>query len=196
MKKKIIYDIMDENNGIVESKEVLKSGVSNKYLQRMKDTGDIERIAPGLYMNSDLFSDDFYIMQYRVSKGIFSHETALFLHDLSDRVPLTLTMTIPSGYNSRLLKDKERYNFFYIKKELLDLGKITVNSPYGNKIFVYDKERTICDCLKKRKKLDYDLVLSAIKQYAKEERDLQKLFDYAKLLGTTEIVRQYFEVLL
>ena len=73
----------------------------------------------------------------------------LYLHDLCDRAPVKLMMTIPTGYNTRLLKLNNYYQFFYMKKEFHEIGKTNAKSPYGHTIAVYDKERTICDCLKK-----------------------------------------------
>ncbi len=72
-------------------------------------------------------------------------------------------MTIPSGYNTTLLKDKVSYRFFYCKPELHSIGIMMIQSPYGNDLRVYDKERTLCDCIKRKNILDSDLVLSAVK---------------------------------
>ena len=69
-------------------------------------------------------------------------------------------------------------------------------SPYGNAIVVYDKERTICDCLRKKNKLDTDLVLTAVKHYmGSPDRDLIKLQKYADLFKMRVTVHQYMEVL-
>jgi hypothetical protein len=105
-------------------------------------------------------------------------------------------LTIPSGYNTRLLKDKDKYKFFYIKKEYHDVGKMKLISPYGNNIVVYDKERTICDCIKKKEQLDIDIVLTAVKRYMKKPgTDFAKLLKYAEFLKIKELVFQYMQVL-
>src|SRR5215469_17967567 len=103
------YSLLKERNGYLAANEARKNGVSNKTLQRMADRNLIERIAHGLYIDKAVWPDAFFIAQYRCPKGIFSHETALFLHGLCDRDPrtLALTMTIPSGWNTKLLTDKE-----------------------------------------------------------------------------------------
>ena len=109
---------------------------------------------------------------------------------------IQLMLTIPNGYNTRILKDKEKYKFFYCKKELYEIGKLKLKSPYGNEITVYDKERTICDCLRKKDKMDMDLVLTAVKQYMREPgADFARLLKYAELFHVREMVRQYVEVL-
>jgi hypothetical protein len=105
-------------------------------------------------------------------------------------------MTIPSGYNTRLLKDKNSYRFFYCKPDVHSLGITTLLSPHGNALLVYDRERTLCDCIKKKGSLDSDLVLTALKQYMGESgADLAKLLSYAEILKIRGTVRQYMEVL-
>ncbi|MDI3536379.1 MAG: hypothetical protein PWP30_861 [Eubacteriaceae bacterium] len=194
--KQKILNYLKKNNGVVETRIFSDKGIDNKVFRLLEEEGKIERISKGIYIDSLQMVDDYLLMQYRCKKGIFSHETALFLHDLCDRAPLKLMMTIPSGYNTRLLKLNEYYQFFYSKKELHELGKMEGQSPYGNPVFVYDKERTICDCLKKKDKLDTDLVLEAVRQYMRDpQRDFIKLRSYAEIFKISKLVHQYMEVL-
>lgn len=194
--REMVLDLLSKNNGVIETKQIVEKGIDNKILQRLQQEGSIERIGRGIYVDADQMADNYLISQYRCRKGIYSHETALFLHDLCDRTPLQLMMTIPTGYNTRLLKNRQHYQFFYIKKELHEIGQVKCLSPYGNTIVVYDKERTICDCLRKKNKLDTDLVLTAVKHYMGDpDRDLIKLQKYADFFKMRETVHQYMEVL-
>lgn len=194
--KELILEILQKNNGIFESKQATESGIDNKILQRMERMGEIERVGRGLYIGTNYLEDEYFVAQYRCKKGVYSHETALYFHDLCDRTPFQLMLTIPNGYNTRILKDTDKYKFFYCKKELCEIGKMKLKSPYGNEIIVYDKERTICDCLRKKDKMDMDLVLSAVKQYMREPgADFAKLLKYAEYFHVREMVRQYMEVL-
>jgi len=194
--KKTIAKILKETNGILRASDAKLAGIDYKELQRLTEAGLIERISHGLYIFAADIADDYLVAQYRCGKGIYSHETALFLHGLSDRTPLQLMMTIPSGHNTRLLKDKSSFRFFYCKPDLHDLGITTVISPYGNILRVYNRERTLCDCIKKKDVLDIDLVLLAVKQYLSEKgADLAQLLDYAEKLKIRNTVRQYMEVL-
>jgi predicted transcriptional regulator of viral defense system len=193
--KETVLTLLDECNGYLTTKVAKEKGVDNKSLQRMAGHGLIEHAAHGLYIGADIIPDPFVVTQYRCPKGIFSHETALFLHDLSDRVPLRLTMTIPSGWNSQLLTD-ENLLFFYCKPSLIGLGVTETETPSGLKVNTYDSERTICDCLRSREKMDMDLVLSALKQYMKSSvKDNIKLLEYAAMFKIREMVRRYIEVL-
>ena len=191
-----VKKLLIKNNGVLKAADAKAAGIDNKVLQRLTESGELERIGQGLYLDATNIKDEYLIAQYRCTKGVFSHETALYFHNLCDRTPLRLMFTIPNGYNSRLLKDKDSYQFFYCKPELHGLGIMTIQSPFGNNIKVYDKERTICDCIKKKGKLDIDLVLSAVKQYMDERgNDYARLLKYAEIFKIRNTVKQYMEVL-
>lgn len=192
-----IDGILKSKNGILKASDARLAGIDNKELQRLTEAGLLERISRGLYISASDMVDDYLVAQYKCGKGVYSHETALFFHGLSDRTPLQLMMTIPSGYNTTLLKDRNAYRFFYCKSEIHAIGITTVQSPQGNDLRVYDKERTLCDCIKRKICLDSDLVLSAVKQYMRENgTDFAQLLSYAETLKIRDIVRQYMEVLI
>lgn len=194
-KNDLVLKLLKNNNGLITSLEAKSKGIDNKILQRMEKLGQLERVEHGLYMDSNQMEDEYYLSQYRCKKGIFSHETALYFHELTDRTPFQIMITIPSGYNTRLLKEKNKYKFFYVAKNLHTIGKITMKTPYGNEVYVYDKERTICDCLKKKEQLDSDLVNEAVRRYLKTPgSDYAKLIKYAELFNIKELVRKYMEV--
>lgn len=196
-KNDLVLKLLKSNNGLITSLEAKSKGIDNKILQRMEKLGQLERVEHGLYMDSNQMEDEYYLSQYRCKKGIFSHETALYFHELTDRTPFQIMITIPSGYNTRLLKEKNKYKFFYVAKNLHTIGKITMKTPYGNEVYVYDKERTICDCLKKKEQLDSDLVNDAVRRYLKTPgSDYAKLIKYAELFNIKELVRKYMEVLI
>lgn len=195
-KNDLVMELIEKNNGIITSVEAKSKGINNKTLQRMEKLGQLERVEHGLYMDPNQMEDEYFLTLYRCKKGIFSHETALYFHELTDRTPFQIMMTIPSGYNTRLLKDKEKYKFFYVVEELHSIGKITMETPYGHQVYVYDKERTICDCLKKKEQLDGDLVTEAVKRYLKTPgTDYAKLLKYAEVFNIKDLVRKYLEVL-
>lgn len=194
--KDVVKELLKQKGGILTSGEVKEAGVDYKTLQRMSQDGDIERVEHGLYMDPNQMEDEYLLTQYRCKKGIFSHETALYFHDLTDLTPFQLMLTIPSGYNTRLLKEKDKYKFFYVDEKLHTLGRITVETPFGNQVHIYDKERTICDCLKKMNQLDSDLVNEAIKRYVTTPgTDYSRLLQYASIFKIKERVRRYLEVL-
>lgn len=193
---KKVEKLLKKNNGVIETYQVEEMGINNKILTRMIEKGVIERVARGVYIGEDTLEDKYFITQAICKKGVFSHETALYFHDLSDRTPIKYQLTIPSYYNTKLLKDKN-YEFFYIKEDLYDVGITEIKSPYGNKIRVYDLERTICDIIRNKKRIEISLFTDAMKRYAeRKDRNTIKLHKYAKLFNIEDDLRKYLEVLL
>ena len=168
----------------------------SKILTRMIEKGIIERVARGVYIETDTLEDKYFITQAICKKGIFSHETALYFHDLCDRTPIKYQLTIPSYYNNTLIKNKN-YQFFYLKEDLYEVGITEIKSPYGNRIKVYDLERTICDIIRNKKKIEIALFTDAMKRYAeRKDRNSIRLHKYAKLFNIEDDLRKYLEVLL
>lgn len=72
-----------------------------------------------------------------------------------------------------------------------------MESPFGMKIKVYDIERTICDIIKNKNKIDAEIFSKALKDYAKSKnKNLSKLTKYAKAMNIEKKVSEYMEVLL
>ena len=121
--------------------------------------------------------------------------TALYLHGFSNRIPLKYDITINNGYNGSLQKNNN-VNLFYTKKELLNLGVIDYKLDSGNVIRVYDLDKTICDIIKNKKKLDSELFNKAIRDYFySKKKNTLKLYEYAKKMNIYNKVRETFEVL-
>jgi predicted transcriptional regulator of viral defense system len=190
-----VISLLQNNGDYLTAKVARENGVTYATLQRMARSGAIEKAAHGLYVLPGIIPDPYFVTQYRCPKGVFSHETALFLLGLSDRVPLQLMVTIPSGWNAAMLTDPDMM-FFYCKKAWIDLGVCETQTPSGWAVTVFDRERTLCDCLRSIDKMDRDLIISAIKQYMKDPSgDKAKLLRYAETFKVRETIRQYMEVL-
>lgn len=191
-----VEKLLKKRNGVITTSEVENTGINSRILTRMIERGIIERVARGVYISADTIEDTYLTTQAICRKGIFSHETALYFHDLCDRTPIKYQITIPSYYNNTLIKNKN-YEFFYLKEELYEIGITEMKTPYGNKVKVYDLERTICDIIRNKKKIEIALFADSMKRYAeRKDRDSIKLYKYAKLFNIEDEVRKYLEVLL
>jgi len=143
----------------------------------------------------DDLPDELSILQQRSKKIIFSHETALFLHDLAERTPIQHSLTIPSDRKlSPALADGCK--IYYVKPELHDLGTCSLPSKMGHKVIAYNIERTICDVLRSRNRMDSQTVAEAMKGYAaRKDINWNLLSEYARIFKVTKLMRQYLEVL-
>ena len=197
-KRELLIRKIKENNGIITTKEVMNLGIHKDVLKELTIKKELEKITNGLYALPSENIDEYLYFSYRIPKGIFSHETAAYLQGLSTRMPLVYVMTVKVGDNvSRVKSVRDNIIFKYVKKDYYDIGKITINSPFGREISVYDKERTILDIIKDKDRIDVQVFSKVIKSYfTSKEKNLLKLSKYAIKMNMEYALKQYSEVLL
>ena len=182
-------------DGTITAKDVSNNGIHRGYLTLMVQNGELIKVGTGLYMRSDAWEDEIYLLQKRFSKGVFSHETALYLHGFTDRTPAKFTMTFPHGYTTETLM-KEPIYAKRVVKEKYNVGVTEAKTPCDNTVRVYDIERTLCDIVK-GKGCDIQIVNEAMKRYAHlPGKDIHKLMDYAEIMRVKPKIQRYMEVLL
>lgn len=188
--------IAKRHGGIIETKIAAQHGVSKAMLHKLCKEDKIHRIVKGQYIFPDDMQDELLSISRRSENIIFSHETALYLHGISERTPFEHTITAPSEcIPSRAIKSECKV--YYIKPELFDLGKTALKTPAGNTVPVYDLERTICDVVRSRNKLGTETFHSALKLYAASpKKNLNKLNSYAKKMHVANVLHRHLEVLL
>lgn len=194
--KEKIKELLEASpDGTITAEQVTATGLHRSILQELVENGELYRFGRGLYVRSNAWEDDFYLLQRKYGRGIYSHDTALYLLGYSDRTPAQYTMTFPKGYNSPSLK-QESINIKRVVPENYSFGVIELKSPCGNPIRVYDLERTLCDILRGSGS-DIQIVSAAMKKYAtSKEKDIHKLMQYAAQLRVKPKVLRYMEVLL
>jgi predicted transcriptional regulator of viral defense system len=185
------------SNGIVTAAEVRSAGISPFYLSEMVKTSKLNRLGRGLYASPTVYVDEMFEMFSQNRFIVFSHLSALYLHELTDRTPLKMYITVPRTKNiSRLL----RTGLVAVKRsngKTHGLGLTRMPSPSGFPIPVYDMERTVCDIVKAKKQTDPQILTDALKGYAKrKDKDLTRLAGYARILKADDLLRPYLEVLL
>lgn len=188
--------LIEDRDGLILTKEVVAAGVPRQYLNIFVRENRLKRVAHGVYLAPDTFDDEMYILQARNQRTIFSHETALYLHDLTDRDPTEWSVTVPYGYNATHLR-AEGVKVYAVKKALHQMGVMELKTIYGRPIKAYDKERTICDIIRNRSNMDIAILNEAIRRYLDtKDKNIPLLLRYAEKLDILNVVRKYVEILL
>ena len=191
--EKKLNDLIQNHNGIILTKDVTEAGIPRQYLAILKQKGELERVSHGVYLTAETYADEMYCIQLRSEKVIFSNETALYLHDLTDRDPLVFTVTVPRGYSTNRLRETG-IAVFTVKAEYYGIGITIGKTIYGREIKTYDPERTICDIIKNRNKIDRDMFYVALKKYSSSKKqNIKLLMSYARQLSMEKQVIQYME---
>ena len=186
-----------QENLVITNKEAEELGYTRHNLSELTKSGQLERLRPGLYQLKGKVIDDFVLISSNSNRIIFSHQTALYLHDISDRTPNVFHISVPQGYNASHIKNRYKdLQVHYVKKDLYEIGKTEIKSPQGNLIPVYDIDRTICDIIIDREKIDKQIFTEAIKRYFKSQnKNLRRLIKYSRLFKIEDEIRKYMEVL-
>ncbi|MEY8562648.1 type IV toxin-antitoxin system AbiEi family antitoxin domain-containing protein [Eggerthellaceae bacterium 3-80] len=146
---KILDTILENNVGIITSAEAQAAGATRPAFSNYVRRRGLERTSRGVYIDPDVFPDEMALLQKRFPKIVFSHDSALYLQDLTDREPMPISVTVDSSYNAGPLKDLG-VRIHYVKPEWYKLGLTEVKTPSGFAVQTYDKERTVCDLIRKR----------------------------------------------
>ena len=188
--------LLEQNNGYMFSKDVENAGISRTYLASYVKEKGLEKVSKGIYISPDTWEDELYILQLRYPKVVFSGETALYIHGLIDREYSQITVTVPPKFNrTRLLSEgvviRQEQDASY------NLGIIELQTNFGNSVRVYNVEKTICDLVKMRGKIEVQHYQTAIKSYMRsKDKNLSRLIKYADALKVRDEIMKYVEVMI
>ena len=192
MKKEDVLKVAEENNGYIYSDLMKEYEIPTVYITRLVKEGSLTKAAKGVYIAEPGIKDEMYIMSIKYKDIVYSGETALFLNHLSNKQTTTLEVTVP--YHKSSVKI-ENFNVIRTRKKTFDLGITMIDTPFGNEVKCYDKERCICDLFIRPEHYDYEDRIYAINEYSKHYLNMKKLYDYAKKLNVYDEVKNVFEVI-
>src|SRR5699024_9217425 len=125
------------------------------------------------------------VYQTNNSTIVYSHETAAYLHNLTDRFPRKYSVTVKQGTN---LRNKELFNIFYVNQNAFDLGVVTVRDNLNNEVITYDRERTVCDIIRSKDRIELQVYTEVVQNYFKTSPNMNKLIQYAKYFNIVDEV--------
>lgn len=188
--------LTSQKKGVLSTKDVVRAGIPKSAFYAFLEINQFERIGRGIYLSPDAWMDGMYVLSLRSSQSIFSHETALYLHDLTDREPIQYSVTLPTGYNpSKLVADGVAV--YTVRRELFQLGVTEKATSFGHVVRVYDMERTVCDIIRNRKKVEAQTLQDTLRHYTRRsDKHIGTLLHFARVFKVEKILNTYLEVLL
>ena len=197
-KKDHLLEIIENNTGVITTKEALDHGFHKDTLKALVVDGKLEKVATGLYALPHENIDEYLYFTHRIKKGVFSHETAAYLQGLTTKIPCNYVMTIMVGDNvSRVTRLKDNINFKYVDKELFEIGKVEQLSPFGRILLTYDKERTVLDIIRDKDRIEGQIFRETIRTYFfNTDMNILKLSQYAVSMNMEDELTQYTEIMI
>lgn len=186
---------VNNSNGIMRCKEFIQNKISKYYIKKLVEDGILEKYSRGIYVRKDIFEDEFYILQQKNEKIIYSYNTALYFLNETEITPEIIDVTVYNGYNVHNLPKDVRIH--YVPKNKLHLGVIEIQTPQGFKVKSYNLERTMCDIIKsKNTGIDKEQKNKFIKKMFFENKiDISVLVKYSKKLKCENKVREIIDIL-
>ncbi|MDD2534320.1 MAG: hypothetical protein PHC86_06440 [Eubacteriales bacterium] len=185
-----------EHGGMLRTADLSHARIYYKDIQLLLEQGRIEKIRTGYYqwIEQDNLSE-VVIIKRLFPDAILCLVSALHYYGYSDRTPLRWTIAVSKDSpKSRFKIDYPFVKPYYVEPSLLELGLTSVEID-GNVVKIYDRERTICDCLRYMNKMDKEVFTKAIRHYVDDShKDIYRLIQYAKLLRVQARVKNLIGV--
>lgn len=191
-----IIQIALQNQNMFKTKMVVDAGIRKERIKELLEQEKIVRIGHGFYTLRENRSDKYFELQQRCPKAIFSYATSAYLLGLLEQAPAVFDCTVPRGYNTSRLNLNEKVQYHYVLEEYYPIGLTEYKTPYGTTVQIYDRERTICDFVKHRRKIDPQLYSAVLNAYFKSrEKEIRKLARYGRIFHVIKELEMYMEVL-
>lgn len=188
--------IFDKYNGLARTQQLQEDGLAYRPLQKLIEQGYVEKVRYGYYrwVNHDDFGEA-GLIKCLFPDAVLCLDTALRYYGYSDRTPGEWHLAVDkySG-RSRFNIDYPFVKPYYLEPSTLELG-LTEGDIDGHTVRIYDRERTICDCLRYRNKMDKEIFNKAIRTYIDDPgKNIPKLMEYAGPLRVKKTVKDLIGV--
>ena len=190
-KESQILKIAKQNNGFVTTKQVTENHIPRIYLTKLIQDKKLYRIDRGIYSTSQTVVDNYYSLQNKSKKIIFSHFTSLNIQGFYKNIDKQEQISVLQSYNA---KKFFKFKVFYNNKDIYKEGLIEY-SYNGHKLKIYDIERSVCDIIKNRYRFDESQYNKFINYYFnKQNLNYKKLLEYSKKLKVSKMVHHYLSL--
>lgn len=145
-------------------------GLTRHGLDRLIESGEFERIAPGLFLRSGLTDDTtaaWIAIAAKRPNATLCLLTALSLHELTDEIPVRSDIAIPRG-TQPVTVHHAPIAWHRFDANTFSIGRTEHTLPGGSSIGLYSAERTLIDLFRLRHVWGSDLALGALKQWLRQ----------------------------
>jgi predicted transcriptional regulator of viral defense system len=188
--------LFETEGPILRSAKLRSAKFCSKDIAELMKAGHISQIRRGYYACGPLTEtlNDMEILASLIPDGIVSFFSAAQYHDLTTVIPQSTEITLPASMrtpalpgNLHIIVHKSAHHIYPVGIETVQVDSHTLK--------IYDRERTVCDFIRNRLKIGKDVALEVLKNYMTGKKNLQKLYEYARLLQIEGVINPYVEAL-
>jgi len=181
--------------GTARSRELVAAGISRSELSRMVATGQLLRVARGLYAMPDYQGGEhsaLVAVAKRAPGVVFCLLTALRIHDLTTQAPFEVWIAIGNKDHPPRL-DYPPLRTVRFSAAALAVG-VETHRVDGAEVRVTSVAKTVADCFKFRNKIGLDVALEALREARRAKKaSADELWLYARINRVTNVMRPYLE---
>ena len=177
--------------------ELHDSGYSPYRISKLVDEGKLIAINKNHFENPEYKGEinDHYCVNAYAPKGVICLISAAVYHGLTTARELQIDVALPRRSRIPASPEWPSMKFYLFSEERYETGITTVTEG-ENSFMIYDREKTVCDLLFYRNKLGFEPFSEVLKNYlSSNDRDLNKLMNYAEKLRCAKLLKQYLEVM-
>ena len=195
-KKLMLNELLLVDGGIIKTKTLNKNGFTSRDISHLLREGILEKIKQGHYIGKERDVSDMEIATKLIPMGVLCLFSAIEHYELATVNPSAICMALPRGVTCPTLPSNLFVQIYHMTDRHFEAG-ITEVEVGKVMLRMYDVEKTVCDCFKYDNEVEKGIALEVLKNYmAKGHCNVQKLLDYAKLLGKKKIIYPYVEALI
>jgi len=190
-------NVFAENKKFITTSELKDLGYSYYKIGKLEEQGILSRVNRSTYENLTYTGDenDFFSAEAFVPNGVICLMSAARYYELTNFLPDAVDVAIERKKKVNTLPEWPVIRLFYFDPSRMDLGVTEVR--YGDNCFhIFDIEKTVVDIIYYRNKIGIEETAEVLRNYLKRrDRQIDRLYAYAKRLRCEKIVRTYLEVL-
>ncbi len=190
-----IEEYLEDHDGIVRTSVFQGDGFHNSYLTELVEEGYLVRIKAGLYLTAEKQSvTGFYEIQLALPSAVICLASALEIYELTTYEPPSVHIAIPRD-DKTIPPEYPPVRKFSFGNTRYNLGMTNVGVE-GKDIATYDREKTICDCIRYRRVLGQDIVNEAVRNYlSSRETNIDRLIEYSRVLKSKGPVQTHLRLM-
>lgn len=187
-----------EDKKFITTTELKNMGYTYYKIEKLEKTGILSRINRSTYENLDYTGNenDFFSAEAYVPNGVICLMSAARYYGLTNFLPDAVDVAIERKKKVNTLPDWPEIRIFYFSPYRMDIG-VTEIYEGKNCFHIFDIEKTVVDIIYYRNKIGIEETSEVLKNYLKrKDRQIDRIYAYAKRLRCEKVVRTYLEVLI
>lgn len=162
-----------------------------KLLNAAKE-GGMNKIKRGVYASDEDLAKQMIDIDKVVHGSVLCLYSAWSYYGLTTQVPQAYCLAIKHG-RKIVIPHYPPINLYHWSGKAFSLG-ITEKVIEGFDVRIYDMEKCVCDAVRYRNKVGFDVCIEVVKEYLnRKDRNVDKLMSYASELRVANVIRPFVD---